>query len=256
MSAIRVLSPGFQTTVQDLGRFGYAHFGVSASGAADALALRAGNLLVGNAENAAGIEMTLVGGAFEFEADTVVALTGSDLDAGLPLWTPARNPSRTDGPLRGHALGRARLPVRAGRNRGPQDHGQRLRAPADRAGRARAAGRRRAADRWRRDSPPALASAGSAREQRPNPRARPFYASRRGRRRSGSRANSTQPPIVERRIRPHGPAAARPGHPQPRGTHDHRGRAAGRDAGAARRPAHYSVSWSTRPPAGIPSRPT
>ena len=88
MSAIRVLAPGFQSTVQDLGRFGYAQFGVSASGAADALALRAGNLLVGNAENAAGIEMTLVGGAFEFEGATVAALTGSDLDAGLPLWTP------------------------------------------------------------------------------------------------------------------------------------------------------------------------
>jgi KipI family sensor histidine kinase inhibitor len=84
---IRVLSPGLQTTVQDLGRFGYAHFGVSASGAADPLALRAGNLLVGNAENAAAFEMTLVGGAFEFETDAVIALTGSDFGAGLPLWT-------------------------------------------------------------------------------------------------------------------------------------------------------------------------
>jgi len=83
---LRVLSPGFLTTVQDLGRFGWAHFGVSASGAADALALRAGNLLVGNAENAAGLEMTLVGGAFEFEAAAVIALTGSDFGAGLPVW--------------------------------------------------------------------------------------------------------------------------------------------------------------------------
>jgi len=55
VSAIQVLEAGFQTTVQDLGRFGYAHFGVSASGAADALALRTGNLLVGNAENAAAL---------------------------------------------------------------------------------------------------------------------------------------------------------------------------------------------------------
>ncbi len=85
---IRVLSPGFQTTVQDLGRFGYAHLGVSASGAADALAFRAGNLLVGNAENAPALEMTLVGGKFEFENDAVVALTGSDFGAGLPLWRP------------------------------------------------------------------------------------------------------------------------------------------------------------------------
>src|SRR5947199_6239903 len=87
MSNLRVIAPGFLTTVQDLGRFGWAHFGVSASGAADATALRAGNLLVGNAENAAGLEMTLVGGAFEFDADTVVALTGSDFGAGLPMWS-------------------------------------------------------------------------------------------------------------------------------------------------------------------------
>ena len=84
---IRVLLPGLQTTVQDLGRFGYTHFGVSASGAADPLALRAGNLLVGNAENAAALEMTLVGGSFAFEMDAVISLTGSDFGAGLPLWT-------------------------------------------------------------------------------------------------------------------------------------------------------------------------
>ncbi len=87
MNRIRILSPGMQTTVQDLGRFGWAHHGVSASGAADPLALRAANLLVGNAENAAALEMTLLGGAFEFESDAVIALTGSDFGAGLPLWT-------------------------------------------------------------------------------------------------------------------------------------------------------------------------
>ncbi len=86
MKSLRVVSAGFQTTVQDLGRFGYAHLGVSASGAADALALRAGNLLVGNPENAAGLEMTLVGGAFEFESASAVALTGSDFGADLPMW--------------------------------------------------------------------------------------------------------------------------------------------------------------------------
>ncbi len=86
MNSIRILTPGMQTTVQDLGRFGYAHHGVSASGAADALALRAGNLLVGNAENAAAVEMTLAGASFEFEAAAVVALTGSDFGADVPLW--------------------------------------------------------------------------------------------------------------------------------------------------------------------------
>jgi len=87
VSRLRVATPGFLTTVQDLGRFGWAHFGVSASGAADALALRAGNLLVGNAENAAALEMTLAGGVFEFESSAVIALTGSDFGAGLPLWS-------------------------------------------------------------------------------------------------------------------------------------------------------------------------
>jgi len=88
MNSIRVVEPGFQTTVQDLGRFGNAHLGVSASGAADALALRAGNLLVGNAENAPALEMTLTGGAFAFDTRTVLALTGSDFAGGLPLWRP------------------------------------------------------------------------------------------------------------------------------------------------------------------------
>ena len=85
---IRVLSPGFLTTVQDLGRPGYAHLGVSTSGAADALSLRAANLLVGNREGAAALEMTLVGGVFEFQEAAVAALAGSDFGAGYPLWTP------------------------------------------------------------------------------------------------------------------------------------------------------------------------
>ncbi len=86
MTRIRVIAPGVQTTVQDLGRFGWAQYGISACGAADALALRAGNLLVGNAENAAGLEMALVGGAFEFDGRAVIALTGSDFGAEVPTW--------------------------------------------------------------------------------------------------------------------------------------------------------------------------
>lgn len=72
--------------MQDLGRPGYAHLGISASGAADALSLRAGNLLVGNPEGTAALEMTLAGGTFEFESDAVVALTGADFDASIPMW--------------------------------------------------------------------------------------------------------------------------------------------------------------------------
>src|SRR5690349_24357433 len=92
MRELRVETPGLFTTVQDLGRPGYATLGVSVSGAADAIALRLGNRLVGNPENAAALEMTLLGGTFSFSDKTVVALTGSDFGATLdghavPLWT-------------------------------------------------------------------------------------------------------------------------------------------------------------------------
>jgi antagonist of KipI len=92
MSLIEVRSPGLQTTVQDLGREGFGPMGVSPSGAADPIALRIGNRLVGNAEGAAALEMTLVGGTFLFPERSVVALTGSDFgatldDVAVDMWT-------------------------------------------------------------------------------------------------------------------------------------------------------------------------
>lgn len=101
MSFIEVLSPGLLTTVQDLGREGFGPMGVSPSGAADPIALRMGNRLVGNREGAAGLEMTLLGGAFQFHGACVVALTGSDFGAtldGTPVspWTSFEaKPSQT-----------------------------------------------------------------------------------------------------------------------------------------------------------------
>ena len=79
--SINVLKPGFQSTVQDLGRNGYSHYGISKSGAADDLSIRLGNLIVGNNENAASIEMTLVGGEFKFDIDSTIVLTGSKFAA-------------------------------------------------------------------------------------------------------------------------------------------------------------------------------
>ncbi len=75
---IGVISPGLLSTVQDLGRHGYAHLGVSPAGAADAVSLRIGNRLVGNYDNAPAIEMTLIGGRYEFEVDATIAVTGAD----------------------------------------------------------------------------------------------------------------------------------------------------------------------------------
>ena len=83
MNTITVLSPGLLTTVQDLGREGYGALGVSASGAADALSLRFGNRMLGNPEDAAGLEMTLLGGAFQFSGDVWVAISGSDFGAAI-----------------------------------------------------------------------------------------------------------------------------------------------------------------------------
>lgn len=91
MPRLKVHNAGFLTTVQDTGRFGYSHFGISASGAADPVSLHIGNLLAGNDINAAALEMTLTGGEFEFEEDAIIAITGSDFhpkidNVNIPLW--------------------------------------------------------------------------------------------------------------------------------------------------------------------------
>ena len=83
MKSIQVQAPGFFTTVQDLGREGFGPLGVSPSGAADPISLRLGNRLVGNPENAAALEMTLLGGTFLFSEGAIVALSGSDFGATL-----------------------------------------------------------------------------------------------------------------------------------------------------------------------------
>ena len=82
---IRVISPGMFSTVQDLGRHGYAHLGVSPAGAADAVSLRIGNRLVGNDENAPALEVTLIGGRYEFGCDATIAVTGAAFEP-VPMW--------------------------------------------------------------------------------------------------------------------------------------------------------------------------
>lgn len=79
MEILRVIQPGPYTTIQDLGRFGFQDMGVPVSGALDSLASRAANMLVGNAANAAILEITFAGPELEVLADTQIALTGADL---------------------------------------------------------------------------------------------------------------------------------------------------------------------------------
>ncbi len=69
--------------MQDLGRLGFRQFGVSAGGALDSHALRVANLLVGNDESAAGLEITLGGLRLRFVDDRIVAWCGGEFDVRL-----------------------------------------------------------------------------------------------------------------------------------------------------------------------------
>jgi urea carboxylase len=81
---IDVLEPGVQSSIQDYpGRLGYWNIGVPPSGPMDALAFRLGNQLVGNAAEAAGLELTVSGPTLKFNRDTVIALTGAGMKAEL-----------------------------------------------------------------------------------------------------------------------------------------------------------------------------
>jgi biotin-dependent carboxylase-like uncharacterized protein len=87
---LEVVATGVSTTVQDLGRPGYGHLGVSRSGAADRSSAGLANRLVGNVESAAVLEVTLGGLAVRADADVLVATAG------------ARSPASVDGRAVGH----------------------------------------------------------------------------------------------------------------------------------------------------------
>ena len=78
-SHIEVLKPGLATSVQDKGRQGYYHLGIPPSGALDQYALAAANLLVGNAEDAAVLECTLLGPELLFHRAALIAVTGATM---------------------------------------------------------------------------------------------------------------------------------------------------------------------------------
>ena len=79
IDAFEVLRPGILTTVQDLGRPGFAHYGVAPSGALDGFALRVANLLAGNPEDTAALETAVMGLRLKALRDVVVAVTGANL---------------------------------------------------------------------------------------------------------------------------------------------------------------------------------
>ncbi len=117
---IEVLKPGLMTTVQDQGRWGCQCYGVGIAGAMDSFALAAANRLLGNPEEAAGLEMTLQGPTLKFHRETIFALAGADLGPkleGNPIanWTCQLAPAGSILSFSGKASGiRAYLSVSGG----------------------------------------------------------------------------------------------------------------------------------------------
>lgn len=91
METIKILDAGLLTTVQDLGRYGFQRYGVSASGVMDEYSAKIANKLVGNKLGEAVLETTLKGVQIEFLQNTAVAITGGNCDvtlngAKIELW--------------------------------------------------------------------------------------------------------------------------------------------------------------------------
>lgn len=88
---IEILSVTGPASVQDLGRFDQYRFGVGTSGAMDDVALRAGNILLGNDENAAAVEIPMMPFRLRFDRNIAFALTGAAVEAeiagrAIPPW--------------------------------------------------------------------------------------------------------------------------------------------------------------------------
>lgn len=92
-ASLELLSAGALTTVQDLGRSGWRAIGVGAAGALDRHSAMLANLLVGNAADAAVLEITLSGPRLRVHGQVRIAITGADIEAdaeGVPIhgWRP------------------------------------------------------------------------------------------------------------------------------------------------------------------------
>jgi antagonist of KipI len=87
-----VAKPGWLTTVQDPGRYGYQQYGVPVSGAMDRRSYTIANRVVGNRDHDAALEITLKGPELLFEKESVISVTGANLTPSvngtvIPLWT-------------------------------------------------------------------------------------------------------------------------------------------------------------------------
>lgn len=81
--SIKIIEASINSTIQDFGRKNYAKFGIARSGAMDELSLRTANILLGNKQDEAGLELCLKGGKYEFLNESYFALSGAEFDAKL-----------------------------------------------------------------------------------------------------------------------------------------------------------------------------
>jgi biotin-dependent carboxylase-like uncharacterized protein len=75
---IKVLKPGFFTTIQDKGRFGFAAIGVPVSGVMDSYSADIANSVLNNSLEAAVIEIIFSGCEFQFLKATSICVSGGD----------------------------------------------------------------------------------------------------------------------------------------------------------------------------------
>ncbi len=83
MTLFEVITPGAFTTVQDLGRYGFQKMGLPICGALDSYAFRLANLMVGNPDNCAMLEITVMGPRLKFLAKADIAVTGAEMSMTL-----------------------------------------------------------------------------------------------------------------------------------------------------------------------------
>jgi len=104
--SLLIAKKGWLCTVQDLGRPGYAQYGINRSGAMDPLALQAGNYLLGNPGTCAALEMCFPAPEFLFLEPALIVLAGADFEANLdekrlnpyrPVWVAAGSTLRFQG---------------------------------------------------------------------------------------------------------------------------------------------------------------
>lgn len=97
--SITILKSSVLAAIQDRGRFGYQKYGIVAGGAMDQAAARIANMLVGNEESDAVLELTLVGAELRIEQNLWLAICGADMGPvadgvyALPLWRPIYLPA-------------------------------------------------------------------------------------------------------------------------------------------------------------------